>query len=205
MTEKIVSKNDRKVLPDSKCLCDTSIALSHMVRRRFRSGGNFRGTPYKRRSRSVSCSEAAEKPFIFTDEFIGNMLPKILSQTTQKCNTEVVDKPAKVTLISNSNDVVVDNPNNVINMLTAVSNNSNTCTENRSSGNVEKQACCNNIITEVDKILRSNVMDHRVFSELRMNDIVKMKAKALVARKFRPASQILMMRELRSLYKPVQS
>jgi hypothetical protein len=208
VTEKIVSKND------SKCPPGTSIALNHMVRRRFRSGGNFRGTPHKPRSRSVSCSEVAEKPFIFTDEFKGNMLPKILLQTTQKCNTEVVDKPAndinKVTLMRNSNDIVLDNPNNAINILTTVGNNGNTSTENHSSGDVEKQACCNNIITKVDKILTSNVLDHQVFNELCMNDIVKMKAKALAARKFRPASQIenlqrKMMRELQSLYKPVQS
>jgi hypothetical protein len=142
------------------------------------------------------------------------MLPKMLSQTTQKCNTEVVDKPAnaisKVTLISNSNDVVVDNANDVINMPTAFNNNSNASTESHSSGNVVKQTSCNSIITEVDKLLWSNVIDHRVFSELCMNDIVRMKAKALVARKFRPASQTenlqrKMMRELQSLYKPVQS
>jgi hypothetical protein len=211
--KKIVPKNARKVLANSRCPCNTSIDLSD-VRRRFRSGGSFGGTPQKPRTRSVSCSEAVEKPFIFTDEFKDNMLTKLLSQATQKCNTEVVDKPAndinKVTLISNSNNEVVDNSNNVINILTVFSNNSNTSTENHSSGNVEKQTCRNNMITGVDKILNSKVLDHRPFRELCINDIVKMKAKALAARKFRPTSQVedlqrKMMRELQSLYRPVQS
>jgi hypothetical protein len=208
MMKKTVAKNDRKVFPNSRCPLNTSIALNHVVRRRFRSGDSFGGTPQKPRSRSISCSETLERPFSFTNEFKDNVL------TTQKCNTEVTDKPVndinKVTLISNSNTEVVDNPNNVINILTVFSNSSNTSTENHSSGNVEKQICCNNMITGVDKILRSKVLDHRPFSELCINDIVKMKAKALAARKFRPTSQVedlqrKMMRELQSLYRPVQS
>lgn len=208
--KKTVAKNDRKVFPNNRCPCDTTVALSDVVRRRFRSGDSFRGTPQKPRSRSVSCSETVEKPFNFTNEFKDNMLTKMLSQTTQKCNTEVIDKPTndinKVTLISNSNNEVVDDPNNVINILTVFSNSSNTSTENHSSGNVEKQTCCNNMITGVDKIFRTKVLDQR----LCINDIVKMKAKALAARKFRPTSQVedlqrKMMRELQSLYRPVQS
>ncbi|PNF34827.1 hypothetical protein B7P43_G03786 [Cryptotermes secundus] len=211
--KKTVAKNDRKGFPNGRCPCDTSIAVSDMVRRRFRSGDSFRGTAQKPRSRSVSCSETVEKSFRFTNEFKDNMT-KILSQTTQKCNSEVIDKPAndinKVTLNSNSSNEVVDNPNNIVSILTAFSNSSSTSTEDHSSGNVEKQTCCNNMITGVDKLLRSEVLDHRPFSELCINDIVKMKAKALAARKFRPTSQVedlqrKMMRELQSLYRPVQS
>jgi hypothetical protein len=205
--KKTVAKNDRKVFPNSRCPCDRSVAVSDRVRRRFRSGDSFRRTPQKPKCRSISCSETVEKPFSFTDEFKDNMLTEILLQTTLKCNTETTDKPAninKVTLISNSNNEVVDNLTNVINMSTAFSNSSNTSTENYSSGNLQKRTCCNDMSTVMDKILRNEVLDHRPSSELCIDDIVKMKAKALPARKFRPMSQVedlqrKMMRELQSI------
>jgi hypothetical protein len=146
------------------------------------------GTRQKQRIRSFSCSEAVENPF-FTNEF----KDKILSQTAQECNTELV----------------LDKPANDLNKVTVISNSSNTSTENHSLGNVEKQTCYNNMITGVDKIL-SKVLDHRHSNELCMNDTVRMKAKALAARKFRPMShtedlQRKMMRELQSLHRPPQT
>jgi hypothetical protein len=193
VTKNIVTRNDRKVPPADS----VSIASSPVVRKRYRSVDVHRQSPWKKRNRSFSWSvnteqsalENASNSLIFTSECKDNMQTKSNTVITQECITENLD------------DAIIDASG-----VTVISNGSSTAQDLHCSDGMKM--CYNNITTGVDRIsLSSRILNHRPFSEVCMNDVVRIKAKALAARKFRPSStaeilQRKMMKELQGHYSP---
>jgi hypothetical protein len=202
MTKKNSSRNERKVPPTNESCCSMNIVHRPVVRKRYRSGDRCGRSPQKKRKQSFSWStnveqsntEKADNFLTCTYDCKGIVQTKNHSKITQEYVTEMLDNPARD-----------------INKVTMIRNSSKPAQGHNSSSDTEKQMCCNNMTAGLDQIsLNSRILDHQHFSELCMNDVVKMKAKALAARKFRPTSwaedlQRKMMKELQSLYSSVQS
>jgi hypothetical protein len=190
VTKNFVARNERK-LPSTD---STSIAFSPVVKERYKSVDICGQSPWKEQNKSCSWNgnteqsaiENASNSLVFSSKCKDNMQTEGNTVVTQECVTEKLD-----------------NPTGDVSGVMAVSNGSGGTGQDLHSDGMMR---CSRVTTGVDQILlNGRILNHQPFSEVCMNDVVKIKAKALTARKFRPpsAAEILqrtMMKQLQSLY-----